>query len=211
MLRPGEKNMFLGRLSNYKSYFGLIFLVAAFVGGPAVRHANADVMYTYTGNAFDTFPTGASCPPVCNVTGSFVVADPLAADLPVTVIDPISFSLTSAGVTLTDGEGQGTDSVLEVATDGTGAIIEWSWVEVGPASTPTARILTENLPGSIVADDVRVGTDPPPLVGRRLGQTSNNAGTWTETAVPEPTVAWLFGVGLLAIAAFGRGLEALAK
>jgi hypothetical protein len=135
--------MFLGRLSNYKSYFRLIFLAAGFVGGPAVRHANADVMYTYTGNAFDTFPSGASCPPVCNVTGSFVVADPLAADLPVTVIDPISFNLTSAGVTLTDGEGQRTDSFLGVATDGTGAIIEWSWVEVGPASAPTARILTE--------------------------------------------------------------------
>ena len=74
MLGPGGKNMFLGGLSNYKSHFGLIFLAAAFVGGPAVRHASADVMYRHTGNAFDTFPSGASCPLVCNVTGSFVVA-----------------------------------------------------------------------------------------------------------------------------------------
>jgi hypothetical protein len=197
-------------LRGYKSYFGLLFLLAAFVAGPAVRRASADVMYTYTGNAFDTFPTGASCPPVCNVTGSFVVADSLAADLPeFTVIDPISFSLISAGVTLTDGEGQGTDSFLGVATDSTGAIIEWSWVEVGPASAPTARILTENVPGSVVADDVRLGTNAPPLVGPRLGQISNDPGTWKETAVaPEPAGLPLLAIGLLGIVAFGRRARA---
>jgi PEP-CTERM motif len=185
-----------------KSFFGLLFLLAALVTGPAVPRASADVMYTYTGNAFDTFPTGASCPPVCNVTGSFVVAAPLAANLPeLTLIDPISFSLTSAGVTLTDGEGQGTDSSLAVATDSTGAIIEWAWVEVGPASNPTARILTENVPAS-VADDVRVGTSPPPFVGPRLGQISDDPGTWTEAAVaPEPASLSLVAIGLLGMVA----------
>ena len=190
------------KLRGFKSFFGLLFLLAAFVTGPAARRASAGVMYTYTGNPFDTFPTGASCPPVCNVTGSFVVADPLAADLPLTVIDPISFSLTSAGITLTDGEGQGTDSSLAVATDSKGAIIEWDWVEVGPASNPTARILTENIPGGIIADDVRVGTNPPPLVGPRLGQISNDPGTWTKTAVvPEPAGLPLLAIGLLGIVA----------
>ena len=192
-------------LRGFKSFFGLLFLLAAFVTGPAACRASAGVMYTYTGNAFDTFPTGASCPPVCNVTGSFVVPDLLAADLPLTVIDPISFSLASAGITLTDGEGQGTDSTLAVATDSKRAIIAWDWVEVGPASNPTARILTENIPGGIIADDVRAGTNSPPLVGPRLGQISNDSGSWAETAVtPEPASLPMLTIGLLGIIASRR-------
>lgn len=186
-----------------KSFFGLLFLLAAFVTGPAARRASADVMYTYTGHAFDTFPTGASCPPVCNITGSFVIANPLAANLPaLTLVNPISFSLTSAGITLTDGEGQGADSSLQVATDSMGAIIEWAWVEVGPAANPTARILTENIPGAITADDVRVGTNPPPFVGPRLGQISNDPGTWTGAVMaPEPAGLPLVAIGLLGMVA----------
>jgi len=170
----------------------------------ALPSARADAIYTYTGNAFNEFFNGGACPPVCDVTGSFTVADPLAANLPeLTLITPISFTLTSAGVTLTDGEP--TDSSLYVATDATGAIVEWSWVEVGPAASPDARILTEN-DSSIAADDVRLGTNPPPFVGPRLGQISDDPGTWVETttAVPEPGNLLLVCVGLLAIAGVAR-------
>jgi len=38
------------RLRGFKSFFGLLFLLAAFVTGPAARRASAGVMYTYTGN-----------------------------------------------------------------------------------------------------------------------------------------------------------------
>jgi hypothetical protein len=171
--------------------------------GPSVRFARADITYHYVGNAFDEFPhAGFGCPPVCNIEGSFTVANPLAADLPLTEIFPLSFSITSGGVTLTDGIPG--DTELDVSTDSFGAISTWSWVVVGPDASPTARILTENVP-AIVADDLRLasaGALPLPLVGLRVGQVSDNPGTWTIT--PEPGGFVLFGTVLLAVVGVAR-------
>src|SRR5580704_15610223 len=76
--------------------------------------SRADVIYSYTGKPFDIFPNGPACPPTCNVTGSFDLAHALAADLPLTLITPLSFSITSGLTTLTNGES--TDTMLNVGT-----------------------------------------------------------------------------------------------
>jgi len=172
------------------------------VAGLGVHPADADVIYTYTGNQFNDLRNGGTCPPTCNITGYFDLAAPLADNMPLTVITPLSFSITSGTVTLTDGEP--TDTQLSVGTDSSGAINTWAWEVVGPAASPTARILTEDLP-SIEADDLRVGTDPPPLVGPVLGLIQDDPGTWTE--VPEPEGLPILGIGLLGIVGAVRGLK----
>jgi hypothetical protein len=175
-------------------------LAAALMACSTARIARADTTYSYTGNAFNDFRNGGACPPTCNVTGSFTVATPLAPELPLTVITPISFTLTSSLVTLTDGDPSG--SSLAVATDASGAIVAWAWVELGPAGNIAARILTEDTPDT-VADDVRLGNNAPPFVGfggPTIGLVQNDPGIWTQT--PEPSFLLpLAGVLLLA---FGR-------
>ena len=177
-------------------------LAICFAAGPSARIARANTIYTYTGNSFNEFPDPAvGCPPACNVMGSFTVAAPLAADLDLALITPLSFSITSGGVTLTDGVPA--DTELSISTDSSGAIFNWAWVVTGPASSPTARILTEDITGDVEADDVRLssyGAQPLPLVGQRVGQVSNDPGIWSVSAVPEPGSLLLVGTGLLCLA-----------
>ena len=64
--------------------------------------ASATVTYSYVGNPFDQWGQGYQCPPVCNVDGTFTLAQPLAPNLPeFTLITPISMTLESRGVSLT--------------------------------------------------------------------------------------------------------------
>ena len=101
--------------------------------------ALATTTYDYTGNAFNDFRNGGACPPTCNITGSFTVATPLAPDLPLTLITPISFSLSAGLTTLVDGDPANTS--LEVSTDASGAISTWSWVVLGPEASISAEFL----------------------------------------------------------------------
>jgi hypothetical protein len=188
-------------MSGYKLRRILLTLgFAAVLGTPFAR---ADVTYTYTGNQFNDLRNGATCPPTCNVTGSFVVATALDPNLPLTLIMPLSFSLSSAGITLTDGDPSG--SSLSVGTDASGMISTWEWVELGPAASIEARILTENVP-SIVADDVRFGDNSAPFVGfagPTAGLLTNDPGGWVST-VPEPSTLGLLASALAALALLRR-------
>jgi hypothetical protein len=70
----------------------------------ACTAAFASGTYTYTGSPFDYWPpwNGGACPPVCNVTGSFTVAQALAPNLPeFTPVNAAFASLSSGGATLT--------------------------------------------------------------------------------------------------------------
>jgi hypothetical protein len=157
--------------------------------------ALATTTYDYTGNAFNDFRNGGACPPTCNITGSFTVATPLAPDLPLTLITPISFSLSAGLTTLVDGDPANTS--LEVSTDASGAISTWSWVVLGPEASISARILTQNLPG-LVFDSVHFGNNAPPFqgfAGPLAAEVQNDPGTWS--IVPEPS--YPISVGLIGL------------
>lgn len=178
--------------------FALAGAAICCIGIPFVPNADAETVYTYTGKPFNDLRNGHTCPPVCRVTGWFAVPEPLAPNLSDVVVTPTTFALSSGGITLTDGIPA--DSSLAVFTDASGNISNWSWVEVGPPSSPVARILTEDTsftPGGIVADDVRFGSNPPPLVGPVAGLVENDPGTWSSAQAPEPAAASLFLAGLI--------------
>lgn len=168
----------------------LPWLIAmSFMAGSAL----ATTTYYYTGNPFNDFRNGGACPPTCSVTGSFTVATPLAPDLPLTLITPISFRLSAGLMTLVDGDPANTS--LEVSTDDSGAISTWSWVVLGPEASISARILTENQPG-LAADSVHFGNTPP-FAGPLAAEVLNDPGTWSDT--PEPRYPISVGVGVLLI------------
>jgi hypothetical protein len=134
-------------MSDSRTFCSLLLKLVVIASGLGTQAAWADTIYAYTGNPFNEFFNGGQCPPDCSVTGWFIVATPLAPNLPETTITPPSFSLSSGGITLTTGDPL--NSSLSVGTDASGAIIEWSWVEVGPADNPDARILTESVSGGL--------------------------------------------------------------
>ncbi|MGA7412109.1 MAG: hypothetical protein WBW33_16660 [Bryobacteraceae bacterium] len=157
----------------------------------------ATTTYYYTGNPFNDFRNGGTCPPTCNITGSFTVATPLAPDLPLTLITPVSFSLSAGLTTLVDGDPANTS--LEVSTDAFGAISTWSWVVLGPEASIAARILTQDLPG-LVFDSVHFGDNAPPFqgfAGPLAAEVLNDPGTWSET--PEPSYPISVGVAVLLV------------
>jgi hypothetical protein len=166
-----------------------------------------DVIYTYEGNTFNDLRNGATCPPTCNVTGWFDLAQPLLPNMDLTLLTPISFEIMSDSVKLTDGEP--TDTVLYIGTDSLGDINQWTWQVVGPASSPTARIVTQNEPSNpnaVTFDELRTGTGAPPLVGPIQGLLVNDPGTWS--TAPEPKYVPLFAAAMIAVALAVQRLRA---
>lgn len=86
--------------------------------------SEADVLYTYTGNAFDQFTGYDNCPSVCAVTGTFEVSAPLPANLPLTtLITPIGFVFSDGNATLNPVNSD--LELLFMATDSLGQIDQW--------------------------------------------------------------------------------------
>ncbi len=90
--------------------------------------------YVFQSVAFTVFSNGASCPPTCQLTGSFTVSQPLPPNinLPVDTIfgpgtfTPISFSFTNGIQTITD-KNSGGGSGFAVNTDANGNIVQWNF------------------------------------------------------------------------------------
>jgi hypothetical protein len=166
--------------------------------------SRADTVYTYTGSTFTTLAPGYTCSSLCDVSGSFTLAQPLPPNLALfsTAINPVSFDLTAGPISLTSG----TDSLF-VGTNAAGAIVSWSWVVIGPTGSLQARILTQNDPANagFTFDDVRLGNKPAPFVGPIIASvfpTFAGSGNWSSTgtsSVPEPRSLELLGAGLLAL------------
>jgi len=102
--------------------------------------ASANVTYSYMGNPFDQFGQGYQCPPVCNVVGSFTVAQPLPPNLPeFSLVTPLSMTLDSGGVSLTLANVA--QYQITLSTDGSGNIGYFSLFMYGDPGT--ARIVAQ--------------------------------------------------------------------
>ena len=137
------------------------FFVLVVMFGSLTLPAYGDTVYTYTGNSFDTWAPGFSCPNVCNVTGSFTLSSPLAPNLPDgTVVVPIAATLFSSGVTLTLADVDVNDFsqfTLAISTDAlgniTGGPFSWSvlrtplesWRSLGWALHPSTTFVSWTL------------------------------------------------------------------
>ena len=158
--------------------------------------AQADTIYTYTGNPFTVFSGLDVCPPVCNISGSFTLASPLAANLPFGTITPTAFSFTDGSITITGGGPR-----FEVATNSSGDISFWeialgSGQPFGPGvctSLDTVRDPT----GTPQDNSLSVSCSSDAFIGIAL--VNANPGRWSSSTL-EPGTFILVGIGLLGIA-----------
>jgi hypothetical protein len=158
--------------------------------------AKADTTYTYTGLEFNDF-FGASCPPVCNITGSFT----LAARLPpneegaaITANTPFAFS---------SGPFTGVDfGPFLISTNAAGAIDGWA-IAVGETLDDGDIVVIST--NNQIGDQFDQLTPNPPNGFKSVGgaDTSGVTGFWTvstSTVVPEPASGTLLIAGLVGLA-----------
>jgi hypothetical protein len=160
--------------------------------------AKADTTYSYTGPQFTEFGE-ASCPPECNITGSFTLATPLPANevgAAITAKTPFAFS---------SGPFTGTAfGPFLISTNAAGAIDGWA-IAVGETldDGDIAVIFTANE----VGDQLSFGSPNPPngfkffMGADTFGATTS--GFWTvstSTGVPEPASGTLLIAGLVGLA-----------
>jgi hypothetical protein len=162
--------------------------------------ARADTIYTYTGNPFTVFSGLDVCPPVCNISGSFTLASPLATNLPFEAITPTAFSFTDGSVTITEGASEG--GRFEVATDSGGNISFWeialgSGQPFGPGVCTSLDTVRDPV-GSPQDNSISVSCSSEAFIGVAL--VNANPGRWSSSNVPEPGTFILVGIGLLGIA-----------
>ncbi len=113
---------------------GIKFLAAFVPSIFAVSGASGAATYVFVSANFDQ-SVGTSCPPVCHITGSFTVAQPLAPNLMQDVggsgaFKPLSFTFTDGVTTIT--QLNATSSGFAVHTDANGKITQWGMYMSGP-------------------------------------------------------------------------------
>jgi hypothetical protein len=170
----------------------------------------ADTIYTYTGKSFTTGVNGPvpESPYTTNdfVTGSITLANPLASNLKLELVTPISFSLTAGPLTTTDTSTP-YSFALAFSTDASGNIIGWAlytYNYLTPATPDGAIFVDAHLNSSnvLVGGDsasFNTGTETDPAY---VGGQSATPGTWTvsnTSAVPEPSTLFLMGTGAIGV------------
>lgn len=159
--------------------------------------ASAEEIYTYTGNQFNQFGGGATCPLECKITGSFTVPEPLGPDFDGYFIAD-SFSFTDGAVTIT--QANATSSAFGFVTNSLGVLTVWNldfidaqtsmFVSTGPSVICTV--------GCTVTDGS--------FVPASFAEVLNDPGTWSSAAIatPEPSTLVLLGTGVLGLAGMAR-------
>ena len=161
--------------------------------------ASANAIYTYTGQPFTVFSGGYACPSVCSITGSFTVAQPFAANLPLTGFNPLSFTFNGGAFTITQASAGSFPfpPFFIVSTDNTGGIQNWLITII--ASNPLNVLST--VKDTTFPEDItcvlyqNFCQAPSPYAYNTFA-----AGTWTTTVTPEPGSILLFSTGLLGLA-----------
>jgi hypothetical protein len=148
----------------------------------------ADTTYTYTGGQFFEFGA-ASCPPDCNITGSFTLATPLPANVSVDLPADTPFAFSIGPFTATNL----LNKPLSISTNAAGAIDGWLIFVGGGGGF---AILTTTQRGDEFEFDSTDGHDD-------FGADGPN-GSWTVsttgTNVPEPASGTLLIAGLVSLA-----------
>ena len=192
-------------------------LVAVFICTACISASvSASVVYTYTGNYFDTF-VGTAYDESMKVTGTVEYAAPLLGNGVGQF--PISYSFTDGLNTITEQSGE----QLSFSTDALGNISTWVIILNTYFPSPTNvgdqsfQILSINNPDDNDADEGHFSTCQAidasgcsRLSERNQTFNTNNPGIWTcegvgcPPAVPIPPAVWLFGSGLLGLIGIAR-------
>ena len=190
----------------------------------AASPALAAVVYGYSGDQFDAFPSGSTYDTSNFISGTVTLENLLAANTTSTPVI-LDFSFTDGHQTLSMANGAAIVA-MEFTTDEdsiTNWRVELNILPSGPlrVGDVTQTIITYNrdagvedtgrtqtvdlilsFPSISISD---LSSDPAPISSIDYG-TASTAGLWTGdiAAVPLPAAAWLFGSGLLGLAGIAR-------
>jgi PEP-CTERM motif len=144
----------------------------------------ADTIYTYTGNPFTQFSGGATCPPVCSLSGSFTLEQPLPPHHGFDILfTPLSFSFTDGSTTINQ---LGPVDLFGVHTDSQGVPDMWMIDVVSQSGA------------SFASRNSQLSGDQSCLNGCVVRASEEfNPGTWSVS--PEPSSLLLLGSGILGL------------
>lgn len=167
----------------------------------------ATVIYTYTGNNFDTFNNesggASSYDSTMNVTVTLEYTSLLPTNLTEQFVAPLSFSI-SDGINTIDDTNFSSRNIL-VGTDSSGNINSWfvyATTFLGTGNSWYIETINSNRT-FLVWDYGRTTTNA-------LDDTAyirDNPGSWSVATVPETSIIWLLGTGLVLIGFARRKLS----
>jgi len=181
--------------------FGRLLMVGALLAIGLATSAQANTVYSYTGNDFTDFIGGYGCTPECGVTGSFTLGQALSANIN-SPIAPISYSFTDGSTVWTQ-----TNSILwssQVLTNGQAAIDGWELIfEINPTcgiGCTMSELFTSDS-GQTIQDMTQLYPNGSFAAG---AYNFSVPGVWTAnstTATPETSTVLLLATGLLGLGA----------
>lgn len=163
----------------------------------ALSASASEITYTYSGNQFNDFGGGVTCPLECNISGSFTISAPLGSNFDGYFV-PDSFSFTDGVVTIT--QANATSSAFGFITNSLGEITGWNLDFIDPQTS----MFVGTGPSVICPVGCRV-TDGS-FAPSQYAQVNDDPGTWSSviTTTPEPSTLALLGTGILGLAGMAR-------